>query len=326
MSARPHHNLALGAPASLPARRRAGSLAGMPATPTITRRQFFRTATTVAVSAGLIPASAQSRQSSGTSRRSELIDTNITLGRWPFRRLPLDDTAALVARLRKQGVTRAWAGNFDALLHKDLAASNARLVGDCLRYGRGLLTPFGSVNPKLPGWEEDFRRCVDEHKMPGLRLYPDYHDYKLDDLSLAKLFSLAAERRLIVQVAVSMEDERMQSPLALVPHVDASPLVELIPKFPTVPVVLLNWQRAVNSDLSSKLAAVGEVCFEIATLEGVGGVAKLLKQIPPQRVLFGSHAPLFYFESALLKLKESALSGEQEQAVCSGNARRLLQH
>src|SRR2546425_952690 len=39
--------------------------------------------------------------------------------------------------------------------------------------------------------------------------------------------------------------------------------------------------------------------------EGVGGVAALLKQVPLDRVVFGSHAPLFYFESALLKDRKS---------------------
>ena len=59
-------------------------------------------------------------------------------------------------------------------------------------------------------------------------------------------------------------------------------------------------------------------------MEGVGGVANLLKQVPAERVVFGSYAPFFYFESALLKLKESVLSDAQARAIRAGNARKLL--
>ena len=42
------------------------------------------------------------------------------------------------------------------------------------------------------------------------------------------------------------------------------------------------------------------------------------------RVLFGSFAPLFYFESARLKLRESRLSAELLRAISCGNAQMLL--
>jgi predicted TIM-barrel fold metal-dependent hydrolase len=41
-------------------------------------------------------------------------------------------------------------------------------------------------------------------------------------------------------------------------------------------------------------------------------------------VLFGSHAPFFYFEAAPLKLQESDLHGATLRAVAELNARRLL--
>jgi predicted TIM-barrel fold metal-dependent hydrolase len=46
--------------------------------------------------------------------------------------------------------------------------------------------------------------------------------------------------------------------------------------------------------------------------------------VPVGRVLFGSYAPFFYFESALLKLKESPLSDEQLRAIRHDNAQLLL--
>ena len=53
-------------------------------------------------------------------------------------------------------------------------------------------------------------------------------------------------------------------------------------------------------------------------------MASLLKQVPADRVVFGSHAPFFYLESAVLKLKESALSESQLASIRADNARGLL--
>jgi uncharacterized protein len=253
---------------------------------------------------------------------SALIDTNVSLGQWPFRRVPLDETLALVAKLRANGVTQAWAGSFDALLHKDLSAVNARLAEDCRRE-RDLLVPFGTVNPAAPGWEEDLRRCVDEHQMPGVRLYPNYHGYSLDAPAFARLLELTTARKLLMQIMCSVEDERTQHPRLPVPPVNVQPLIGWLEKTPTARVQLLNAFRTLRGKLVLDLAARG-VRFEIATLEGIQGIANLLAQFPGDRLCFGSHAPFFYFESAKLKLQESVLSEGQTKAILAGNARQLF--
>ena len=74
-----------------------------------------------------------------------------------------------------------------------------------------------------------------------------------------------------------------------------------------------------------RLIGAGQVYFDIAMLEGVGGIAKLLPAVPASRLLFGSHFPFYYHESAALKLRESALEPAQEKAIRRENARRLLQ-
>lgn len=301
----------------------------MNAPPAMNRREFVQTATTVATAAvagfgGMnVGAAVPAESSIKTGRTKAFTDVNVTLGRWPFRRVPFDDTPALVGKLREQGVTAAWAGTFDGVFHNDLAAANARVAEDCRRHGRGLLRPFGSVNPQLPGWERDVQQCAEMHQMAGIRLHPTYHGYRLDDPAFAQLLALARQRGLIVQIVADMEDERTQHRLARAPHADFRPLPPLLRAEPGVQVVLLNWSRSVNLLLAKQLAEAG-ACFDIATVENVGGVENLIRQISADRVVFGSHAPVFYFESAMLKLQESALAADVRQAVCSGNAARLL--
>jgi uncharacterized protein len=55
--------------------------------------------------------------------------------------------------------------------------------------------------------------------------------------------------------------------------------------------------------------------------EGIGGLERLVAEISPARVVFGSHYPFFYFESALLKVRSAGLPREQETALFEGNAR-----
>lgn len=253
-----------------------------------------------------------------------LVDVNVYLSRWPFRRLPDDETPELVARLRRKGVEQAWVGSFDALLHRDVAGVNNRLAGECRTHGERLLVPFGAVNPKLPDWEDDVRRCHEEHGMPGLRLHPNYHGYKLDDPAFLRLLDLAEARRLIVQIAVMMEDERTQHPLMLVPHVDVTPLIAQARRRPKSRLVLLNAFRGMRPDNLAKLAEAGNVAFDLANLELVGGVSDLIHKVPVDRIVFGSYAPFFYFEAAEYKLKESPLDPGQLRAIASGNAKRVL--
>jgi hypothetical protein len=287
------------------------------------RRTFLSTAAIATVTAPLLrPAQTAVPPAS----EGGLIDTNVYLSNWAVRHSWAENPRNVVEKLGRHGVTSAWVGSFDGVLHTDLASVNARLADACAREGSGVLRAFGTINPTFPDWEEDLRRCHETHRMPGVRLFPNYHGYPLDDARFVRLLEIAKRRALLVQIVISIEDDRSQNPALVAAPVQVAPLVDALKNIPGARVMLLNSGSRVlgaNNPLLVRLVTA-RVGFEIATLEGVAGITSLLQRTPEIRLSFGSHAPYFYFEAALLKLQESDLTSAQLAALTHGNARALL--
>ena len=79
----------------------------------------------------------------------EIIDSNVHLFEWPFRKLKYDRTEALIAKLRRHRITQAWAGSFEAVLHKQLDAVNRRLAEECRDARRRAADPHRQRQPGL---------------------------------------------------------------------------------------------------------------------------------------------------------------------------------
>jgi predicted TIM-barrel fold metal-dependent hydrolase len=262
----------------------------------------------------------------------DIIDCNVHLFAWPFRKLKYDRTEALVAKLRRHRIRQAWAGSFEAILHKQLDLINRRLTEECRAHGSGMLVPIGSVNPAWADWEEDLRRCHEQYAIKAVRLYPAYHGYALDHAEFVRMLGAAAKRGLLVQIVLRMEDERVHHVATNVPSVSTSPLPDVLKKAPEAKVQLINSAGPLLGNSLAALVRDTQVTFDIAATEGNGGVGRLIEgtnpsyraAIPVDRLVFGSYAPYFPCESALMKLFESPLNLDQLQKLMQGNARRLM--
>ncbi|MCY2965132.1 MAG: amidohydrolase family protein [Planctomycetota bacterium] len=257
-----------------------------------------------------------------------ITDTSVFLGAWPFRFLPWEGTRAIQTRLSRNKITVAWVSLFEGIFHKDLAAVNQRLARECAVANEGnagtRLIPFGVINPKSPDWREDLRRCVELHAMPGVRLFPGAHGYPLDDPELAALLKAVADRNLFAQVVMKIEDERTQHPLVKLSAVELTALPGLVAKIPTLKLQILNMQAGVPDEIVLPLARSGRVWFDFAMVEGVAGVARFAERVGTGQLLFGSYFPLFYAESALLKLVEADLPETDLQAIHFTQANGLV--
>ncbi len=250
-----------------------------------------------------------------------ITDTNVYLGTWPFRTLSGEHPAALAAKLMRNDVHTAWAASFAGILHRDIAAANAALVTSCKEMHGIECIPIGTINPMLPAWRGDVKRCVQQHGMKIVRLHPNYHGYKLDDAIFTELLAELTAQKLRIQIVAQLEDERTQHPLVQVKPVDLKPLPALLDQHTEARVMVLNANSAM---ILSALHGCTRVWLDCAMIEAVGGIEVLLKTWPQDKLCFGSHAPLFYPESSRLKLQESELSAAQMQAVTHDNAAAFL--
>lgn len=292
-------------------------------TPTLSRRTFLHHAAATAAAALAVEA-APSVTLAAEAKAASLIDCNISIGHWPFRLHEGQETSSIPSqcqRLRDKGMTQGWAGSIEGIFQRDVFLANAVLRDRCEEYSNGLLLPAFTINPALPSWENDLSRLPILFDFRAIRLHPNYHGYTLDDPRFLRLLEAAAEAKFLVQLVVQMEDERTQHPLMRVPPVNLKPLPAALKKVPNARVMVLNANRAMSMTALQDCP----VWLDFAMLEGVGGIEGLLKDWPLEKLVFGSHAPLFYWEAAKLKLQESDLSPGQLAAITHDNATRCLQ-
>jgi predicted TIM-barrel fold metal-dependent hydrolase len=301
------------------------------------RRTFLRNS---ALSVAAVAAPRALAAMAAQSGAPPAVDTNLHLFQWPFRHLKYGRTGALVSKLKRHRIGEAWAGSYEALLFKDMAGVNERLADECAGKGGGILVPVGGINPLLPDWREHLRRCQEVHRMRVIRLHPAYQGYTLDDPVFTALFHEAADRGMLIQVALLMEDERVQHPLFPAPLVNPAPLIPLLRQAPHAQVQLLHGFAGMRLPRSRPLFDLPNVTVDISGIEGTGALGALIDgklpaswfggyvrgspRMPVERLLFGTHAPYFPVENALIKCFESPLSRGQMTAILADNARRLV--
>ncbi len=286
----------------------------------LNRREVMRLGASVAATGALFGSVVRSAEEHASATR--IVDTNVSLFHWPYRRLPLDETSALVEKFRLLGISQAWAGSFEGLLHRDISEVNQRLVEACRELPE--LVPIGTINPTLSGWQEDLRRCVDDHKMPGVRVHPNYHGYTLNDPRFSSLLARIATAGCFVQIVAAMEDERTQHQLLRVNEVELAPLAEIMPRIENARVQILG-SKPIAKQLAS-LATHPGVFFDTSRVEGTDGVPQLVENLPPGRVMYGSNTPFLITEAALIRVHESGqLSDNALCDVFGRNSEQLLQ-
>lgn len=250
---------------------------------------------------------------------SEITDVHVSFGFWPFADFPHRTLGDLTEHLRRHGIPRAWVSAIETVLYPDPDVHDERLftaAADCPS-----IVPIKTINPTLGNWRQSLARALDDWGARLVRIVPNYHQYSMISQCVAGLAAALSERGVPLLVQMRIEDERNQYPLMQVPGVGVSQILHVASVWPRLRVVALGATRGEALTLASSHAGVH---VDLSWIEQTGGIARLLAQVPAERVLFGSHSPFFYTRANLMKLEHARITPEQRRMIARDNAARLL--
>ena len=250
-----------------------------------------------------------------------LIDINTYIGHWPFRQLRHNTARGLVGQMDRREIDRAVVASVHGIFYKNAHTANEELARETRRY-RDRLIPFATLNPTYPGWEEDLRRCAEDLDMCGIRLYPQYHGYRVTDAAALGLIDVATELGWAVQVPMRVVDRRQRHPWDLARDLSPAEIEEILSLRPRTKWMILNGTGLTGSHLPPEAHVLLDISRMTSVLHRT--IPALLETAGPERLAFGTGMPFKVPEPALLKLEILDAPDPVKEQIAGRNAADML--
>lgn len=264
------------------------------------------------------------------------IDINAYVGHWPFIQLQYNTCEALGQRMDKFGVDVSLISNLNGVFYKNTQSANKELYNEikaAKRY-KDRLIPFAVINPIYAGWRQDMETCITQLGMKGIRLYPQYHDYEINDPLLVELVKRARDMNVPVAFNYRMVDSRQRSWMDI-DYVVGTPkpewaLKDIMPIIRAVPdakYMILNVANSLALDKTdTEIFQKAQVLMDTSgrTLTDLGS---LLKTQGRERFAFGTHSPILDYLTGMLRieaLRDNEADAATKELLRSGNVKKFL--
>ena len=258
-----------------------------------------------------------------------VIDSNTYIGNWPFRKFEYNTLDTLIGRMDEFGTEASVVSNLNGIFYKNTQAANEELY-DAIRskkvYGKRFI-PFAVINPIYGGWREDFETCSTKMNMKGIRLYPKYHGYDLDNPSCVELVKMARDRNLPVAFSLRMVDSRPSSWLDIEKEWSLKDIIPIIKSVPDASYLMLNVaNNPYLNDEDTGLLKRTNILIDTSG-RSIINFAELLVKYGRDKFSFGTHSPILDYCTGLLRiesLSDSEAVESEKELLRSGNLKRFL--
>jgi predicted TIM-barrel fold metal-dependent hydrolase len=232
------------------------------------------------------------------------IDVNCLVGHWPFRRLYKNTFEDVQKIHRANNISKGYIASLNSIFYNDPFEGDQELheIIKDTDYHHVL-----TINPKLPGYVQDLKEGIQKFDIKGVRIYPGYHGYTLQDRNLKNLCDILKDYDLPLFLSLRMEDERLNY-LSKPAKVETSDIKSFLSDRLDNKIVLLT---AFFSELTSLAEVINNhkyVRFDTSGLKDqLFNIEKLLSVFSPERIVYGSLYPLYTFSSTYLAIKEARI-------------------
>jgi predicted TIM-barrel fold metal-dependent hydrolase len=254
-----------------------------------------------------------------------IIDVNAYLGHFAFRQLRHNTAAGLLALMDRARIDRAVVSSASSITYRNAQPGNQEVAGE-IESHRDRLSGFAVLNPVYAGWRDDLKICREQYGMKGLRLYPRWHNYRLTDKACIELVHAAASVGMVISIPLRVEDRRQGSWLVDIPDVDKEEIARLVAACPDAKFILVNGSGYTASTLGRANNGLPNYVIDIAllTVELANETGRLINELGPDRVVFGTGIPFHYAGPALAKMELLEVSESVKEAIRWRTAASLL--
>lgn len=253
------------------------------------------------------------------------IDVNVSVGAYPWRRVPGTSPHALRTAMDRTGIDAAWVFHLPSIAWRDPMEGNPWLLDACSHEPR--FTPVPAIHPGLPGWERE----LEELQRAGVgivRADPCWYGLAPAGSEMRRLVRETARVGIPLMMAVRFEDGRQRHPLDRAGELPAAAVRTLLREHPHARLVITHAERAFIEEVhfGSTPDEAGRIWWDISWVWGPpeDHLATLLETIGVARFLLGSGQPLRLAETSLARLDLLDLDADDRARIESGNAIALL--
>lgn len=258
-----------------------------------------------------------------------LIDGNAYIGHWPFRKFRYNTLEGLLGRMIEFGTDVSVVSSLNGVFYKNTQSANEELY-ESLRSKRSYgdrFVPFAVINPIYNGWRDDFAVSTGRFGMKGIRLYPKYHGYELDNPFCVELVKMARDKGLPVSFSLRMVDSRPSSWLDIEDEWSLKEVIPIMRSVPDAKYLVVNVANGtLLGDEDAALFRKTEVVMDTSG-RNIVNPGELLRTYGKEKLCFGTHCPILDYFTGLLRiesLREDEADAATKELIRSGNLKRIL--